>query len=116
MLVLADCQFQQTAPKQTVREANFGNFHELPGALGGVDVGALEAGAVVTHQGVRGRFREVRRKVACRLDEAFEPTPMERLRRAGHTVWAFEPDDGSVSDQVVVIGERHQVAVRGGAG
>jgi len=115
-LVLADCQFQANGPKPTVHEANSRTFPGLPGALGDVDAGALEAGSVVIHQGVRGRFREVRRKVACRLDEAFEPTPMERLRKAGHTFWAFEPEDGSVSDQVVVVGERHQVAVRGGAG
>lgn len=64
--------------------------------------------------GLRGRFREIQRRVACRLDEAFEPTPMERLRKAGHTVWAFEPEDGSASDAVVVVGSHGRVAVRAG--
>lgn len=114
-LVLADGQFQEKAPKQTVREAISGTFSELAPPLGGIDAGALGAGEVVTHRGVRGRFKEIQRRVACRLDEAFEPTPMERLRKAGHTVWAFEPEDGSASDTVVVVGDRGRVAVRAGA-
>ncbi|PXW61480.1 hypothetical protein BY998_108183 [Methylobacterium sp. B4] len=95
-----------------VREANYRTSSELPAPLGGVEVAALEAGEVIIHQGIRGRFKEIQRRVACRLDEAFEPTPAERLRKAGHKVWAFEPEDGSASDTVVVVGGQGQVAVR----
>jgi hypothetical protein len=56
---------------------------------------------------VQGRLPE--------LDEAFEPTPVERLRKAGHTVWAFEPEDGSASDAAVVVGDRDRLAVRAGS-
>ncbi len=111
----APASFQGMQQKSTGREASCRTSSELPSSLGGVNSGAIEGGEIVTHQGVRGRFKEIQRRVACRLDEAFEPTPLERLRKAGHTVWAFEPEDGSASDAVVVVGDRDRLAARAGA-
>ncbi|MDQ0448824.1 hypothetical protein [Methylobacterium aerolatum] len=94
---LRDNGIQGNISESMVREANYRTSSELPSSLGGVNSGAIEGSEIVTHQGVLGRFKEIQRRVACRLDEAFEPTPMERLRKAGHTVWAFEPEDGCAS-------------------
>jgi hypothetical protein len=112
---LADGQFQEKAPKQTLHNAVSANSSELPIPLGCVDADALEAGDVVTRQGVRGRFKKIQRRVVCRLDETSEPTPMELLRKTGHPVWTFEPEDGSASNTVVVVGDRDRLAVRAGA-
>lgn len=108
-----DRNFHGNRRKSTVREANSRTFPEVEPSLGVPSAHALETGETVIHQGVRGRFREVRHRFFSGLDDAFQPTPMERLLKAGHRVFAFEPLEGAApNDGVVVLADRHQVAVR----